>query len=164
MIIWYFIAYSQWNNKGSSKVDCLIFYRLFLVFLRPSFGACAPPSPNSARNLNFLRRVGRLLMIFPSNEILSRRSAPLSPKGKAIIGTVRHSPRRGKQLSAQCATLPKSGRQLSTPRVTLPERKKRFPPSGKAFYFPTRLLNQNAGILFLFASIKTNRKTFNNIK
>ena len=26
----------------------------------PSFGACAPPSPNSWRNLYFLRRVGRL--------------------------------------------------------------------------------------------------------
>ena len=35
---------------------------LFLVFLRPSFGACAPPSPNSRQNLNYLRRVGRLTL------------------------------------------------------------------------------------------------------
>ena len=57
---------------------------LFKVFLRPSFGACAPPSPNSARNLYFLRRVGRLLMIIQASGDLSRRLAPLSPKGKAF--------------------------------------------------------------------------------
>ena len=60
LIAWNFIAYSQWNNKDSSKADCLILYRLFIVFLRPSFGACAPPSPNLAHNLNILRWVGRL--------------------------------------------------------------------------------------------------------
>ena len=61
---------------------------LFKVFLRPSFGACAPPSPNSARNLYFLRRVGRLLMIIHASGDLSRRFAPLSPKGKAFYSGV----------------------------------------------------------------------------
>ncbi len=42
------------------------------------------PSPNSARNLYFLRRVGRLLMIIQASGNLSRRLAPLSPKGKAF--------------------------------------------------------------------------------
>ena len=121
-----------------------------MVFLRPSFGACAPPSPDSAQNLYFLRRVGRLLMIILPSGILSRRSAPLSPKGKAVIGAVRHSPQKRKAIiDTACHS---------------PRKKKRFPPSGKTFIFFTRLLNQNAGRLFLFASIKTNRKTFNNIK
>ena len=62
---------------------------LFKVFLRPSFGACAPPSPNSARNLYFLRRVGRLLIIIQASRDLSRRRAPLSPKGKACPQSVK---------------------------------------------------------------------------
>ena len=61
---------------------------LFTVFLRPSFGACAPPSPNSARNLYFLRRVGRLLMIIQAGGDLSRRLASLSPKGKAFYSGI----------------------------------------------------------------------------
>ena len=79
-----------------------------MVFLRPSFGAYAPPSPNSWRNLYFLRRVRRLLMIILPSGILSRR--------------MRHSPRRGKQLSAQCATLPEGESFLSRHlRAPLPE-------------------------------------------
>ena len=58
---------------------------LFQVFLRPSFGAYAPPSPNlTFYAYALLRRVGRLSsIVFPSGN-LSRRCAPLSPKGKAF--------------------------------------------------------------------------------
>ena len=58
---------------------------LFQVFLRPSFGACAPPSPDlTFYAYAFLRRVGRLSsIVFPSND-LSRHCVPLSPKGKAF--------------------------------------------------------------------------------
>ena len=44
------------------KIDFGLCYpHLFLFFLRPSFGACAPPSPNLAFiAYNFLRRVRRL--------------------------------------------------------------------------------------------------------
>ena len=83
---------------------------LFKVFLRPSFGACAPPSPNSARNLYFLRRVGRLLMIIQASGDLFRRLAPLSPKGKAFpqsVKTFNDNSGKRRPLSAPCATLPK---------------------------------------------------------
>ena len=48
------------------KIDFGLCYpRLFQVFLRPSFGAYAPPSPNLAFiTYNFLRRVGRLAIRF----------------------------------------------------------------------------------------------------
>ena len=64
----------QLQSNSLLKLAWVEYPYLFIVNMRPSFGACAPPSPNSARNLYFLRRVRRLLMIFPSNEILSRRS------------------------------------------------------------------------------------------
>ena len=58
---------------------------LFQVFLHPSFGACTPPSPDlTFYAYAFLRRVGRLLMIILPSGNLSRRCAPLSPKGKAF--------------------------------------------------------------------------------
>ena len=125
-----------------------------MVFLRPSFGAYAPPSPNSARNLYFLRRVRRLLMIILPSGILSRRSRATLPEGESFLSRhlratlpegeslfipafACHSPRRGKPFyPGICAPLSPKG--------------KAFPQSGKTFY--------------LFNSIKTNRKTFNNIK
>ena len=138
---------------------------LFLVFLRPSFGACAPPSPDSARNLYFLRRVGRLLMIILPSGILSRRSAPLSPKGKAVIGAVRHSPRRGKQLSTPRVTLPE-GESSYRHRVSLSPKEKAFSAKREGFLFPDSAFSafRRVGRLFLFDSIKTSGKTFNNIK
>ena len=59
---------TTWNKSGLNNISKFVFwlsdiYRLFWVFLRPSFGACAPPSPNSWWNLNYLRRVGRLLLL-----------------------------------------------------------------------------------------------------
>ncbi len=58
---------------------------LFQVFLRPSFGACAPPSPDlTFYAYDFLRRVGRLLMIILPSGNLSRRCVPLSTNGKAF--------------------------------------------------------------------------------
>ena len=76
---------------------------LFQVFLRPSFGACAPPSPDlTFYAYAFLRRVGRLPATFqilsndlsrrsratlPEGESSYRHCAPISPKGKAVIGT-----------------------------------------------------------------------------
>ena len=67
------------------------------VAASPTEEVCTAISVPTCRNLSyFLRRVRRLLMIFPSNEILSRHCVPLSPKGKALIGTACHSPRRGK--------------------------------------------------------------------
>ena len=58
-----------------------MFYYLFLVCLRPSFVACATPSPNSSRNLKFLRRVGRLphfsirwLSIYAAKSVPTRRT------------------------------------------------------------------------------------------
>ena len=77
--------------------------------MRPSFGACAPPSPNSARNLYFLRRVGRHLMIIQARGDLSRRLAPLSPKWKAFtqsVKTFNDNSGNRRPLSALCATLP----------------------------------------------------------
>ena len=98
---------SKLTYKVSSGLNSPL---LFKVFLRPSFGACAPPSPNSARNLYFLRRVGRLLMIIQARGDLSRRGAPLSPKGKAFPQsgkTFNDNSGRRRPLSAPCATLPK---------------------------------------------------------
>ena len=111
---------------------------LFKVFLRPSFGACAPPSPNSARNLYFLRQVGRLLMIVQASRDLSRRLAPLSPKGKAFsqsVMTFNDNSGRRRPLSAPCATLPK-GESFLFRRfcANLPEGES-FPQSGKTFCF-----------------------------
>ncbi len=59
---------------------------------------------------SFLSR--HLRATLPEGESCYRHCMPLSPKGKAVIDTACHSPRK----------------------------KKRFPPSGKAFCFPTRLL------------------------
>ena len=86
---------------------------LFTVFLRPSFGACAPPSPNSWWNLNYLRRVGRLLMIILPSGNLFRRMRATFPQ---FVVELKLSPQSGKTfndnstkrkpLSAQGATLP----------------------------------------------------------
>ena len=59
---------------------------LFQVFLRPSFGAYAPPSPDlTFYAYAFLRRVGRLPATFQIlSDDLSRHCEPLSPKGKAF--------------------------------------------------------------------------------
>ena len=129
-----------------------------MVFLRPSFGACAPPSPNSARNLYFLRRVGRLLMIILPSGILSRRSAPLSPKGKAVIGAVCHSPRRGKQLSTPRVTLPE-GESGYRHRVSLSPKGKAFLPSVKTFFLSDSLKTSRK-TFYLFDSIKNAREDF----
>ena len=70
------------------KIDFGLCYpRLFQVFLRPSFGACAPPSPNlTFYAYDFLRRVGRLPATFQIlSDDLSRHCVPLSPKGKAFL-------------------------------------------------------------------------------
>ena len=63
------------------KIDFYLCYpRLFQVFLRPSFGAYAPPSPNLAFiTYNFLRRVGRLQTFSPQ---LSRKNKYFPPSGK----------------------------------------------------------------------------------
>ena len=59
---------------------------LFQVFLRPSFGACAPPSPNLAfYAYAFLRRVGRLSSIVFPSEDLSRRSRATLPEGESFF-------------------------------------------------------------------------------
>ena len=72
--------------------------------------------------------------------------APLSPKGKAVIGAVRHSPQKRKAvIDTACHS---------------PRKKKRFPPSGKAFYFPTRLLNQNGRKTFSLRLNQNGGKTF----
>ena len=65
---------------------CFMYLYLFQVFLRPSFGACAPPSPNlTFYAYDFLRRVGRLPAMFQIlSDDLSRHCVPLSPKGKAF--------------------------------------------------------------------------------
>ena len=97
---------SKLTHKVSSGLNSPL---LFKVFLRPSFGACAPPSPNSARNLYFLRRVGRLIMVILSSGNLSRRLAPLSPRGKAFpqsAKTFNDNSGNRRPLSALCATLP----------------------------------------------------------
>ena len=59
---------------------------LFQVFLRPSFGACAPPSPDLIFSAYaFLRRVGRLsAIVFPSED-LSRRSRATLPEGESFL-------------------------------------------------------------------------------
>ena len=84
---------------------------LFQVFLRPSFGACAPPSPNltfSAYAL--LRRVGRLSSIVFPSEDLSRRSRATLPEGESFLS------RRSR------ATLPEGESFLSRHlRATLPK-------------------------------------------
>ena len=60
---------------------------LFQVFLRPSFGACAPPSPDltfSAYAL--LRRVGRLPATFQIlSDDLSRRLRATLPEGESFL-------------------------------------------------------------------------------
>ena len=76
-------------------------------------------------------------------------------------------------LSAQCATLPEgeSNYRYSAPlspkaevsyrhRVSLSPKEKAFPPSGKAFYFPTRLLNQNGRKTFSLHLNQNKRKDF----
>ena len=65
------------------KIDFGLCYpRLFQVFLRPSFGAYAPPSPNLAFiTYNFLRQVGRLQTFSPQ---MSRKNKYFPPSGKAF--------------------------------------------------------------------------------
>ena len=130
-----------------------------MVFLRPSFGACAPPSPNSARNLYFLRRVGRLLMIILPSGILSRRSAPLSPKGKAFyLGIcVPLSPKGKAFYPGICVPLSPKGKAVIDTAYHSPRKKKRFPPSGKTFCFPTRLLLLSAWREDFFSSPQSKR-------
>ena len=63
------------------KIDFGLCYpHLFQVFLRPSFGACAPPSPNlTFITYNFLRRVGRLQTFSLQ---MSRKNKYFPPSGK----------------------------------------------------------------------------------
>ena len=77
---------------------------------------------------SFLSR--HLCATLPERESSYRCSAPLSPKGKAVIDTAYHSPRK----------------------------KKRFPPSGKTFYFPTRLLLLSAEREDFFSSTQSKRQ------
>ena len=125
--------------------------------MRATFSQFSPKlkfSPQSGKtfNDNSTKRnpLSAQCATLPEGESSYRHRVSLSPKGKAVIDTACHSPRK----------------------------KKRFPPSGKAFYFPTRLLlfsaewkdffsstqSKRTGRLFLFDSIKTSGKTFNNIK
>ena len=163
-----------------------------MVFLRPSFGACA----------TFSRFSPKLIFSPLSGKTFNDNSTKRNP----LSALTRHSPRRGKQLSVQCATLPEGdslfirafayhsprrgklfipafachsprrGKQLSTPRATLPEgessyrhrvslspKGKAFLPSVKTFYLFASI-KTSGKTFYLFNSIKTNRKTFNNIK
>ena len=57
---------------------------LFQVFLHPSFGAYAPPSPDlTFYAYALLRRVGRLSSIVFPSEDLSRRSRATLPEGES---------------------------------------------------------------------------------
>ena len=59
---------------------------LFQVFLRPSFGACAPPSPDlTFYAYAFLRRVGRLLIIILPSGNLSRHLRATLPEGESFL-------------------------------------------------------------------------------
>ncbi len=105
---------------------------LFQVFLRPSFGAYAPPSPDlTFYAYAFLRRVGRLPATFQIlSDDLSRHCVPLSPKGKAFYPGI-------------CAPLSPKGKAFYPGiRVSLSPKGKAFypgicaplSPKGKAFY------------------------------
>ena len=65
---------------------CFMYLYLFQVFLRPSFGACAPPSPDlTFYAYDFLRRVGRLsAIVFPSED-LSRHLRATLPEGESFF-------------------------------------------------------------------------------
>ena len=93
-------------------------------------------------------------------------------RGKLFIPAFAcHSPRRGKQLSVQCATLPEGesfypgicvplspkGKAVIDTAYHSPRKKKRFPPSGKTFYFPTQLLLLSAEREDFFSSTQSKR-------
>ena len=84
---------------------------LFQVFLRPSFGACAPPSPDlTFYAYALLRRVGRLPATFQIlSDDLSRRSRATLPEGESFLSW--HSR----------ATLPEGESSYRHLRATLPE-------------------------------------------
>ena len=82
---------SGWNKSGLNNKcksiswlsDC---YHLFKDKGSPSFGACAPPSPDlTFYAYDFLRRVGRLLMIILPSGNLSRRSRATLPEGESFL-------------------------------------------------------------------------------
>ena len=130
-----------------------------MVFLRPSFGACAPPSPNSARNLYFLRRVGRLLMIILPSGILSRRSRATLPEGESFLSRhLRATLPEGESSYRRSAPLSPKGKAVIDTAYHAPRKKKRFPPSGKTFYFPTQLLLLSAEREDFFSSTQSKRQ------
>ena len=111
---------TTWNKSGLNNISKFVFwlsdiYRLFWVFLRPSFGACAPPSPNSRQNLNYLRRVGRLLMIILPSGNLFRRMRATFPQ---FVVKLKLSPQSGKTFNDNSARR----KPLSARGATLPER------------------------------------------
>ena len=113
------------GHKLIIDILSLIFSLLAPLFrrMRATFSRFSPKlifSPQSGKtfNDNSTKRnpLSAQCATLPEGESSYRCSAPLSPKGKAVIDTACHSPRK----------------------------KKRFPPSGKAFYFPTRLFMLSA--------------------
>ncbi len=99
---------------------------LFQVFLRPSFGACAPPSPDlTFYAYALLRRVGRLPATFQIlSDDLSRRSRATLPEGESFLSRhLRATLPEGESFLSwhSRATLPEGESSYRHLRATLPE-------------------------------------------
>ena len=117
---------------------------LFQVFLRPSFGAYAPPSPNlTFYAYNFLRRVGRLLMIILPSGNLSRHLRATLPEGESSYRHLRATLPEGESfLFRHCVPLSPKGKAFY-PGICVPLSPKTtslgicvpLSPKGKAFLY-----------------------------
>ena len=122
------------------KIDFdLCYTHLFLVFLRPSFGACAPPSPNLAFiTYNFLRRVGRLHTVTHMLRLKSAKWEDFKP--------FRFNYQEKTSISRQVGRLQTFSPQLS-------RKNKYFPPSGKTSFLIFEFYVFFAECLFNFVHI-----------
>ena len=119
-----------WNKSGLNNKcksiswlsDC---YHLFKVFLRPSFGAYAPPSPDlTFYAYALLRRVGRLSSIVFPSEDLSRRSRATLPEGESFLSRhLRATLPEGESSYRHCVPLSPKGKAFL------------YIPKGKVFLY-----------------------------